>query len=196
VTDEQTERFTVWGSRIMGAIGLLAVAFVALPGLLGNGDRFHPAVYLACGFVAVGIWAVLIRPSVSVQDQMLVLRNPLSTVRIPLVTVDDVAIRRWLAVGAGGRQFTNPALSRSHRQGRRDDRRDAETGAEAAQLSYAAFVERRIGRMAEEARTAPGGALSSEEQAALARDVRREPAWVEIGLLVVLGLAFVVAVLL
>lgn len=196
MAEQEVERFTVWGGRIIGGIGLAVVAVVLVLGVAGSGDPYHPAVYPICGLVALAIWAMLIRPAVSVADGRLVLRNPISTVRIPLASIQLVVIRQWLAVLAGRRRFTSSGIGRSLRQGLRDDRRDKASGVDVANLSYGALVEHRLQRLAEEARDREGIGLESEEQVALASGVRREWAWPEIGLFAVLVLALGVALLL
>lgn len=192
---ERGERFVSWGSRIGGAFGLAGVATVVAIGLFGEGGGYPPAAYAVCGLVALVLWVVLLRPLVAVEGDRLVLRNPLSTVRVPLAAIETVVVRQFLVIGAGGRSFSNAAVGRSYRQGLRDDKRGDVTGTDVAGLSYAANVERRLGRLAEEARMLRGVDLHSDEQQVLVRDVRRQPAWVELGLFAALGLALAVALL-
>lgn len=192
MNDERGERFASWGGRVAGGTGMAGVAAVVLLGLVGSGDAYHPAAYVVCGLVALVLWVVLLRPLVAVEGDHLRLRNPFSTVRVPLAAIEQVVVRQFLVVRAGDRSYSNTAVSRSHRQGLRDDRRGDVTGRDIAGLSYAANVERRIGRLAEDARNTHGVALYSDEQQALAEDVRREPARVELALAVVLLLALAV----
>lgn len=195
MVEEQDERFTVWGSRIVGVVALVLVAGFVLLGVTGAGGHYHPAAYLVCALVAVVVWVAMLRPAVAIEDERLVLRNPLSTTRIPLAAIEQVAVRRWLAVLAGDRRYTNAGISRTRRQGMRDDQRGDATGAEIVGLSYGAIVERRIHRRAEDARIRRGIRLHSEEQEALAAEVRRDWAWPEIAALAVLAAALVVALL-
>lgn len=180
MADEQTEWFTTWGGRVLGIIGIAVVAVIALLGATGLGGDYHPAAYAVCGLVAVGIWATMVRPAVGVREEALVLRNPLSTVTIPLAAVQQVAVGQYLAVLAGGRRLTNTGLGRGRVAARRDDALP-ETS---AQRSYGGLIEIRIRHLAEHARSRRGIAERSEEQEALAADVRRDWAWPEIGLLV------------
>lgn len=193
--DEQVERFTVWSSNIVGVIGLVAVAVIVLLGVTGAGGDYHPAVYAVCGLIGVVIWVVIIRPEVAIAGDRLVLRNPLNKVGIPLAAIEQIAVRRWVAVRVGDRTLTNAGISRSRRQGARDDQRKDVTGIEIAALSYGAIVERRIQRQAEEARDRQGIKLHSDEQLALAADVRKTWAWPEIAALAVLSVAVVVTML-
>ena len=195
MAEEQVERFTVWSSRIVGVVGLLAVAGVVLLGVTGAGGDYHPAAYAICGLVGVVIWVVILRPVVAIDGDRLVLRNPLSQVSVPLAAIEQIAIRRWLAVRVGDRRLTNAGISRTRRQGVRDDQRGDVTGMEIAALSYGAIVERRIQRLTEDARDRQGIKNYSDEQLALAADVRRTWAWPEIAALVVLALATAVALL-
>lgn len=195
MAEQEVERFTVWGSRIIGGVGLAVVAVVLVLGVAGVGDPYHPAAYPVCGLVALLIWVMLIRPAVSVADGRLVLRNPISSVRIPLASIEHLVVRQWLAVRAGDCRFTSSGIGRSYRQGMRDDQRGNVTGVEIAGLSYGAIVERRLQKLAEDARTREGVELYSDEQLALAADVRREWAWPEIGLGAALVLALVVTLL-
>lgn len=192
---ERGERFVSWGGRIGGAVGLAGLAAVVAASLFGEGGGFSPAAYAVCGLVALVLWVVMLRPLVAVEGDRLVLRNPLSTVRVPLAAIEKVVVRQFLVIRADGRSFSSAAVGRSRRQNLRDDRRGGTTGIDVAKLSYAAHVERRLGRLTEDARMLRGVDLYSDEQQALARDVRREPAWVELGLFAALGLALAVALL-
>lgn len=193
----QVERFPSWGSRIMGTIGLVVAAVVLLLGVVGSGAPYPPAAYPICGLVALALWAVLIRPGVAVEEgERLVLRNPLSTVRIPLAAIEHLVIRQWVAVRVADAKYSCAGVGRSHRQGLRDDQAGDVTGADIARLSYAGVVERRLLRLAEDARARQGIALHSEDQEALAADVRRDWARPEIATAAVLALAVLVALLL
>jgi hypothetical protein len=193
--EQQDERFTVWSSRIVGVVGLMALAGFVLLGVTGVGGDFHPAAYAICGLIGVLVWVAVLRPAVAIEGDRLVLRNPLSTTRIPLAAIEQLAIRRWLAVLVGDRRYTNAGISRTRRQGMRDDQRGDVTGMEISALSYGAIVERRIQKRAEDARTSRGIKLYSDEQGALAADVRREWAWPEIAALGLLTVAVVVTLL-
>lgn len=190
LVEERTERFTVWSGRITGIVGLVAVGVAVLFGVTGVGAPYDPVVYPVCGLVAVLLWVMLLRPSAAIEGDRLVLRAALSTVRVPLAAIDQVVVRQFLAVRAGERRFSTTGVSRSRRQGMRDDRLGADAGI--TDRSYGGFVEARIERLAEEARKLQGVELYSDEQDALAAEVRREPAWIEIGLLVLFGAALLV----
>lgn len=193
--EEHVERFTVWSSRIVGGVGLAALAGIVLLGVTGAGGDFHPAAYAICGLIGVLVWVAVIRPAVAIDGDRLVLRNPLSTTSIPLAAIEQVAVGRWLVVLVDDRRYTNAGISRTRRQGLRDDQRGDVTGADISALSYGAIVERRIHRRAEDARSTQRIKLYSDEQGALAADVRREWAWPEIAALALLAVAVVVTLL-
>jgi hypothetical protein len=134
----------------------------------------------------------MLRPSVTAEGDRLVLRNMFDTVSIPLAAIEKVVVRQFLAVAVGGRRYTNSAVGRSMRDIRRDDKRTVD----APDLSPGGLVESRIRRLAENQRASQGIAEFSDEQVALAEDVRRDWAWPEIGLLAAFGLALVVTILL
>jgi len=196
VADQRVEQFTSWGSRVLGGVGVVLALGAVVLGIPGIGTTYHPAVYAFCVLASVVLWVALIRPAVAVVGDDLVLHNPLSSVRVPLAAIEHVVVRQWLTVSAGGRRFTSSGVGRSSLQAMRDDRRGPVTGVEMARLSHGAIVEHRIDKLADEARTLQGVARYSDEQQALADDVRREWAWVEIALLVVAALAFAITLFL
>ncbi len=196
MAEERVERFTSWSSRTLGGVGVALVILVVVLGIPGIGDAHHPAVYACCGLVGVLTWIALIRPAVAVVGDRLVLHSPLSTVRVPLAAIEQVVVRQWLTVLAGDRRFTSSGVGRSSRQSLRDDQRGDVTGAEIARLSYGAIVERRIDKLADEARMLQKVARYSDEQQVLVDGVRREWAWVEIGLLAIFAVATVVTLFL
>lgn len=195
MAEQEIERFPVWGSRIIGGIGLAVVVLVLVLGVVGDGAPYHPVGYPICGLVALMFWTGLIRPAVAVEGDRLVLRNPLTTDRVPLAAIEQVVVRQYLVVRVADRRLACSGIGRSRRRALRDDQLGDATGRELADLSYGGIVEHRLQRLAEEARTREHVELYSDEQAALAADVRREPARIELGLLAVLVVATVVALL-
>lgn len=193
MADEQVERFAAWGSRIMGGVGLLVAGVVVA---LGVADPYPPVVYPVCGLVGLLFWAMLIRPGVAVGVDRLELRNAFSTVRVPLAAIEELAVRQWIAVRAGDRTYNCSGIGRSYRQAVRDDRRGDQGRVDLASLSYGAVAEARIKNMAENARARQGITPYSDEQLALAADVRREPARIELGLLALLVVALVLTLFL
>lgn len=199
--DSTVERFPPTSGR---AFGLLAVAISVGVAVLAvvdsDGGIAWGGVALAVFFATLS-WAALLRPRVAVERDMLVLRNMVADVRIPLAAIEEVVVRQVLAVRAGEKRYTSPAVGRSRRQIIKDDRpghgSDAGTAANPAHLaeeSYGLFVEERIRTLVDNARDQQGVELYSPEQEALATQVERAPAVPEIVVLAASALAFVVLV--
>ena len=85
-----TQEFTSGYGRVLtvaaGAIGLVAVLSVVLEDGAAQALRALPLAAL----VAVVVWALFWRPGVEVSDGEVVVRNVLSTVRVPWPTYRDV----------------------------------------------------------------------------------------------------------
>lgn len=189
---EPVERFRPTSGQVLGWIGL---ALVALAVVLGVGESAWSVV---TGALVLGVldWASMLKPRVLVEGRRLVLRNMLETTSIPLASIEDVAVRQVLAVRVGERRFVSPAVGRSLRQALKTrgpaGPTATATGEAVATQAYPDFVEERIRHLAAEARDLEGIARYSDEQVALGAEVRRRPAWLEIGLLVLAVAAFVV----
>jgi len=193
VTEQVVERFKPTSGRIMGTIGLVLVGVALVLGLLDPDSGFGGPVFAAAVAIGVLTWAALLRPAMWVTTDSLVMRNMFETVTIPLAAVEQVAVQQVTAVRAGDRRYISPAVGRSLRQamkGRRDTDRDT---ASAVPSSYPDMVEQRIRHLADDAATARGIRQRSAEQVALGREVRRQPAWAEIVLLVAAVVGFVIA---
>ena len=190
------ERFAATG-RIPGlmtaALGALGVVLSVWDG--GSVNAVGLILSLLVCWVA---WTVFLRPRAAVEAEELVLRNMVSDWRLPLAAIEEVTVRQMLVVTADARRFVCAAVGRKRRQLIKDEHRPFDEGPqteiERAQHSYGLFVEDRIRARAEQARARAGVALYSEEQEALAADVRRLWAWPEIVAGVVLVAACVVAV--
>ncbi|UMG93287.1 hypothetical protein [Nocardioides sp. TF02-7] len=193
MAEQRTERFSSTGSQVLGWIGLAAVAVAVVLGIVDRDLGYAAWAWPLCGLVAVVLWVALVRPSVTVERERLVLRNMLETVTIPMAAIEQVGVGQMIAVRVGDKRYTGTGISRSRRQSRKDSGRGED---DLANLSPGGLLESRIGRLAEDARAVRGVRLMSDEQAALAAEVRREPARVEIALLAVLAVAFVVALVL
>lgn len=191
--DETVEKFRPTSGRILGSIGLAGVAVVVVLAVANPGTIPAPVLW---GFLLFGAltWAAMLKPRVLATRSTLVLRNMLSTVSIPLAAVEQIAVRQVLVVGVGERRYASPAIGRSWRQSIKATKPAEETAP--GGLSYPAFVEERLHRLAEDARARAGVAMLSDEQLALADCVRREPAWLEIVLVGATLAGFVVSLLL
>ena len=142
--------------------------------------------------LAVLIWAFQMRPRIVIEadERSLLLRNPLVSWRIPMAAVRSVAVKTMTSVGVGdGRRYTSVAVGYSVRRVVRD--RSAPppkvTVPESrAQQRRATHEEQRL--MQERVLAAADRARA---RALPTGPVEREFAVLEIGLLVVLVVAFV-----
>ncbi|WP_166133625.1 hypothetical protein [Nocardioides ochotonae] len=189
MTEQVVERFKPTSGRIMGTIGLVLVAIALVLGLLDPDSGFGGPVLAGAVGLGVLTWASSLRPAMWVTTDSLVMRNMFDTVTIPLAAIEQVAVQQVTAVRAGDRRYISPVVGRSLRQAMKG-RRHTEG---AVPASYADMVEQRIRHLADEAAAARGIRPRSEEQVALGREVRRQPAWAEIVLLVAAVVGFVIA---
>ncbi|GAA5148185.1 hypothetical protein GCM10023340_21720 [Nocardioides marinquilinus] len=197
VAERQVFRPT--SGRVSGVLALLVGLGLAVLGLTTSGGVEWALVAVGV-FVAVLAWAAMLRPVVIVEDDRLVLRNMVDTVRIPLAAIEEIAVRQVLAVRVGERRFTSAAIGRSRRQIRRDDKlpgagRDR-SPVELAEDSYGMFVEDRIRTLSKQARERLGIAPFSDEQERLGAEVTKTPAVAEITGLAVPAVALVVLIVL
>jgi len=183
----EVEKYHQSGSRVLGVVGL-ALALLALVNTAADGVSRGDVAWLG-GLAVMGTlsWAALVRPQVRLTDEDLVLRNMLETVTLPLAAIDTVAVGRMLVVVAGDRKFISPAVARPQREVMRGRPRQGDR--DAAQLPD--FVEDRVRARVDDAR-----ARLASRRGELAPDVRREPAWVEIGLLALGALVLLVGLVL
>jgi hypothetical protein len=213
---EKVQTFRVTSGRVTGVIGLVMCVTVAVLFVLTEPPAAAVAGGLGCAFVAVLSWAALLRPRVAATAEELWMWTLLQKVAIPLASIDTVLVRRYLVVRAGGVKYICPAIGRSLRQTARtemkwqgssqmlapgmqinDERIAAQTDVkDTKELAYADFVETEIVRLADADRLRRGIEPRSEEEYALGAQVRRQWARLEIGALVVLGVAFVISLFL
>ena len=207
---EDLEHFAPTGGRIVGVLGLVMAA--GLVGLWALDRDGVPAPVAAAALVGgVLAWASLLRPRVSVSRDTLHLRNMLETVHVPLAAIDELVVRQVLAVRVGEKKFVSPAVGQKLRKVMRAPRPgqiflpdlpekmdDGLGPAEApperppTDVDYVDHVEGRLRKRIAEARSRHGIRAYSDEAEALARDVRRQPAWPEIIALVLSTALFVV----
>lgn len=190
------ERFDPTSGRATGVLGLLSSA-----ALVGFAIALHDGVWLsvlAAGlFLGVVVWAALLRPRVSLSASHLELRNMLETVEIPLLAVESVVVRQLFVVWAHEKRYTNPGVGRSLREVTRGPREaTAPRPGGSLRLNYADYVTERILGRVDDALAEHGIRRRSPAQRELEADVRRRPAWPEIGALVACLVAFVLTVLL
>ena len=167
---QDDETFRPTNGRVVGVLGLVVVLALLTLGAVDGLPLWGVGLLAVTGVL---IWAAVLRPGVRISGDELVLRNMLVTVAVPLGAIEEVTVHRVLAVRAGDRRFVSPAINRSMRQTLR-----AKKGAQPAP-SYPDFVEERIRTAAADHRERRGISGPSDDQEALARQVRRDPAWPE-----------------
>ena len=189
--DEVVEDFPPSSGRITGVLGLgMCVAIVVL-GVAELDQGFPLAVVWAALFGGVLFWSATLRPRVRVTGSELRLRNMVTTISVPLASIEQIVVRQVLSVRVGDHRYISPAVGKSWRQVRQSDQPHMPQ----EDAPYPVLVEERLQLLAEEARAKAGITLMSAEQLALADGVRREWAWPEIVLLGVTALGLVVALL-
>jgi hypothetical protein len=172
--------FGVTSGRVTGILGLVVGVIVTLIGI-SQESAAGAVVGLLVGLLT---WLVLLRPRVGTRGTDLLLRGIVSTVVVPLASIESIAIRQVLAVWADGRRYVNPAIGHTLREINRQRRGGGQVeNIPVEQSKYADQVHEIILERSRSARRdgAPMG------------PVRREWAWPEIGALAVLVVAFVVA---
>ena len=209
----QAERFVATGGRLPAMGGFAILALVTWLSATGSEGGFGwPGVVISAG-LAVVLWATLLRPAVWASAEHLTLRGLVDTVRIPLAAIDAVAVRQFLVVASGERQWTCSAISRSGRQLRIAQQR-ADTSYAAGEVAtagmigtdkaaaaterrsqtiekndYGTFVEERILSLADNARARSGIRKGSPE--AQEAKVVKTRAWWIVGALAVDLVVFV-----
>jgi hypothetical protein len=213
--DVQTFKPTT--GRVMGVLGVVTALFLGFMfAISGSAGVAVPGV-IACVLAAVLVWASMLRPGVSATQDDLTMRTLFETVTIPLAGIDTVMVRRYLLVRAGGTKYICPAIGRSLRKTVRSELKwsgsssqlvspgsavsndpsviAASEAKRTGDIDYADFVEERIKHLAASARARRGIEERSEEEYELGQQAVRRPYWPVVVALVVLGVAFVVALI-
>ena len=200
-----TEKFARNGGIALAVLGGIVVAAFIVGWALDPDEvpLWVPAAALLGGVL---IWTSAVRPQVLVHGSDLVLRNMVSSMRIPLAAIDEIVVRQVMAVSAGGKRYVCSGAGRSMRQAmkgspsqRARQQAGALTGEVAVEMEhgvhYADFVENRVRELIRQDRTRRGIRAYTPEAEELATNVRREWARPEIVALAVTGLLLVVAIL-
>lgn len=197
VEEEVVERFRPTSGRITAALGLVLAGAVVVVGLVEL-DRGFPEWLIAVAVLgAVLTWASMLRPALWATREQLVMRNMLDTVHIPLAGIESWTVRQVLVVLADDRRFVSTVLGRSWRRvalGSRRAKTQAD-GRQVTELPYVDWAEQRLAQLVDDARAAAGVRVGTKAQIALGAGVRREPAWLPIGLIAAALLAVVVTFL-
>jgi hypothetical protein len=198
---EEVERFRPTSGRFTGIV-LLTSSLVVVVLALVRPDDVIPEVGVGAVLVALVAWTVALRPRVSLVGDQLELRGAIDNVEIPLAAIEELSVRQMLALRAGDKRYTSPAVGRTRRQlvkAKNEPEQvadpDSDPHSRVAAPSYAQFVEERIRQRMDDARAAAGIRRGSPEQVALGAGVRRRLAWPEIVGLVAAASAFVLVLL-
>lgn len=192
VGQDGDEEFRANSGRVMGTMAVVAGVAVLVLGLVEGGMPVWG--WPAAGLWTVLAWATMLRPRVAITSGRLELTNAFSTVRIPLAAIEQSAVRQVLAVRVGERRYVSSAIGRSLRKVVRGTPTRAD--APPSEIDYADHVEQRLAQRCEDARSAAGIRLLSDEQEALGAEVRRDVDLVPVGLVVLCAAALLVTVLL
>ena len=193
--DSVVERFAPTSGRVSGIVGLITAGVVLILAVLGWDAGTPLGVAIVAVLGAVLVWSAMLRPALWTTTRDLVFRGIFSTTRVPLAAIDTVVVTQVLAVKVGDQRYVSPVIGYTVRQTMKAKVRDGQgpaTSAAGPSQEHQAFVEARIGYVAQDARDRLGIRKGSPEQQALAADVRRTWAWPELAAVVLLSAGFVV----
>ena len=199
--DAVVERFQPTSGRFTGWTTIVLAVLVVVAGVAYADEGFPPWVAALGLLVGILAWAAMIRPALWATHEHLVMRNLAETVHIRLAAVEEMAVRQVLAVRAADRRYVSTVVGRTWRKALTSRHRPGGLADDAALaptegMHYADFVENRLYELVEKARSGAGIRAGSQEQLALPDAVRREPAWLPIGLMVGSALLLVVTLFL
>lgn len=180
------------GGVITGGVTVAVTLTLAGFGAFYPGAGWPDWLIALMVLIAVLSYLAQIRPAVILGESHLVLRNMLGAVRVPWPAVGEVLVRQIVTVEVGDRVFDCPGVGRSPRQIRRDAALPPDH--HVTEDSFGLYVETQIRYRADEVRARQGIEEHSDEQAALAAEVRTARAWPEIVLLVAAVAALVVTI--
>ncbi|NGN94111.1 hypothetical protein G5C66_15345 [Nocardioides sp. KC13] len=189
MTDDQPEEWfrnsssTAWGFLSAGA----AIAIIVIDAATG----WHPETTAGGVLFALVAYAAFFRTKVGVSEGDFVLHHLYSTVRFPMAALESVSVGRTLGAYAGGRTFVSGAVGRPLREAVKGAKREHKPLS-----NHADFVEDRLNGLAQDARDRRGIKRDSDEQFALAEDVRRSWDWPLIGATLVVAVVFAVLLVL
>lgn len=172
----------VWGLLAIGA----AVAIAVIDAITG----WHPVTTAGALLFALVAYAAFLRTKVGISHGDFVLHHLYSTVRFPMAALESVSVGRTLGAYAGGRTYVSGAVGRSMRDAVKGGKRDHNP-----LRNHTDFIEDRLNALAQDARDRRRIKRDSDEQFALAEDVRRTWDWPLIAATVAAAVAFVVLLL-
>ncbi len=195
--EKTVERFHATSGRVTGWLTVVGAAAVVAAGLVYLDEGFPSWVVGAALLVGAVAWAAMLRPALWATEEHLVMRNLVETVHIRLAAVEEMAVRQVLAVRAADRRWVSTVVGRPWRKAIVTRSASSTSGAAAPLdgMPYADFVETRLHELVDRARASAGVRAGSAEQLALPDAVRREPAWLPLGLIAVSAIVCVVTLL-
>lgn len=202
------ERFHPTSGRVVGYLSVAVIAGLLL--YVAVNVHSVTGLRLAAGLVFLGvlIWVTQLRPRAIAYPDTLLLQNSLRDATVPLALVDGVSVRRMLTVWVGEERYVCIGIGSSLRKMVKSksrgpsvmlgwDKLESYTEEstplrpDQTAMSYATFVETRIGALVEDAkrRAASGGGTTDQQP-------NETWAWPELIALVVTGVALGVSLLL
>lgn len=195
------ERFKPTSGMFVGWAGVAIAAVIVVSVLLTERSVLGVKFALGAAFFGVLSWATQLRPQATVYPRHVVLRNTVRDAHVPLVQVDEVSMRQFLAVHVGEERYVCIGIGSSRRQEMRSRRRrDVGSGMsrlseltvkaerasyDARAVSYPDFVAGRLEELVDQAKREPTRPAPDEPTTA-----GYQPAWPEIVALAVTGVAF------
>jgi signal transduction histidine kinase len=197
----EIEKFRPTNNRAFGVLAVLAGAVIPVLWAVDRNAGIPGWLVWASLLFGVLAFGSMLLPALWVTPERLVLRNMFETVSIPLVAVEQVAVRQVTAVRAGEKRYVSSAVGKNWRQALRGNRSaeadpTAPKPANPHDIAYADFVQQRIYERAIEERQRLGIANSSDEQLEAAAGIERRPMWPMIAAAAACVLGFVVAIFL
>ncbi|GGD27300.1 hypothetical protein [Nocardioides daphniae] len=161
------ESFAPTSGTFVGWLLIAVAAVVAAMGVRDGWDGFGPAAVVAALVASVFSWLVLLRPRVLIQGGDVVLRQSLTTTRIPLASVEEVSVRHVMEIRADGRRHQTAAVGHPRRRIMREaaqaGRRDQQaTPPRIGEVHWADHVEAKVRRAALDARARTTGESDRE----------------------------------
>lgn len=109
------ERFPS-SSRVVGVVTLVALAVVVVLVLLDGVNLAHWAVVAAIVLFGLGVWLTMVRPTVHVHEDHVLVRNALTDTAVPWHLVRAVEVRQVLVIQTDTETVHGIAVGRSARQ--------------------------------------------------------------------------------
>jgi len=109
------ERFPS-SSRVVGIVTLIGLVVAVVLVLFDGVDLTHWAVVAALVLFGLGVWLTMVRPTVHVHEDHVLVRNALTDTAVPWHLVEGVEVRQVLVIRAGAETVHGIAIGRSARQ--------------------------------------------------------------------------------